>query len=267
MNIIVCVKQVPDTTEVRIDPKTGTLIRDGVPSIINPDDRNALEEALRIKDETGAKVTVVSMGPPQADIALKEAIAMGADEGYLLSDRAVAGSDTWATSTAVSALIKHVIEKNGPCDIIFAGRQAIDGDTAQVGPQIAEHLDIPQITYVKDVKVEGSKVVAHRALEDGYYVVECEMPVVLTAISELNVPRYPSIKGIVNANKDDVKIFVVSAADINADLDNIGLDGSPTKVHRSFTPEGRQGAGEIFDGEFKESVKKLVVKLKKDHYI
>ncbi len=268
MNIIVCIKQVPDTTEVRIDPKTGTLIRDGVPSIINPDDKNALEEALRIKDgRSDVKVTVVSMGPPQADVALKEAIAMGADEAYLLSDRAVAGSDTWATSTAVSSLIRYVEEKQGKCDLIFAGRQAIDGDTAQVGPQIAEHLDLPQITYVKDVEIKGDKVVTHRAVEDGYYVVECEMPVLLTAISELNSPRYPSIKGIVEAHKEDAKIFVVSAADVNADLDNIGLDGSPTKVHRSFTPEGRQGAGEIFDGEFKDSVKQLVVKLRKDHYI
>ncbi len=268
MNIIVCVKQVPDTTEVRIDPKTGTLIRDGVPSIINPDDKNALEEALRIKDANeGVRVTVVSMGPPQADVALKEAIAMGADDAYLLSDRAVAGSDTWATSTAVSSLIRYVEEKQGKADLIFAGRQAIDGDTAQVGPQIAEHLDIPQITYVKDLEVKEDRVVAHRALEDGHYVVECKMPVLITAISELNEPRYPSIKGVVNANSEDVKISVVSAAEINADTDNIGLDGSPTKVNRSFTPEGRSGAGEIFDGEFKDSVKQLVVRLKKDHYI
>ncbi len=264
MNIIVCVKQVPDTTEVRIDPKTGTLIRDGVPSIINPDDRNALEEALRIKDEMdNVKVTVVSMGPPQADVALKEAIAMGADEAVLLSDRAVAGSDTWATSTAISAVINHVKDY----DMIFCGRQAIDGDTAQVGPQIAEHLGIPQITYVKDVKIDGDKVVAHRALEDGYYVVESKMPVLLTAISELNEPRYPSISGIVKAHKEDAKISIVSAADVNADLENIGLDGSPTKVDRSFTPEGRQGSGEIFEGEFKDSVKKLIVRLKEEHYI
>lgn len=263
MNIIVCLKQVPDTTEVRIDPKTGTLIRDGVPSIINPDDRNALEEALELRDEHGGKVTVVSMGPPQAEVALKEAIAMGADEAILLTDRAFAGSDTWATSTAVAAGVKHV----GDYDIIFCGRQAIDGDTAQVGPQIAEHLGVPQITYVKDVKIEGNKVIAHRALEDGHYVVECEMPVLLTAISELNEPRYPSISGIVNAHKDDVKIQVLSAEEAGADFDNIGLKNSPTNVNRSFTPEGRQGTGEIFEGSFEDSVKELIVRLKKDHYI
>ena len=262
MNIIVCVKQVPDTNEVKIDPVRGTLIRDGVPSIINPDDRNAIEEALRIKDShENVKVTVVSMGPPQADAALKEAIAMGVDEAVLLSDRAVAGSDTWATSTALTGVIKTL-----DYDIILCGRQAIDGDTAQVGPQIAEHLGIPQITYVRDLKIEGDKVVANRALEDGHLVIECKMPVLLTAIKELNEPRYPSIKGIVHAHRSE-NVKIVSAADVNADLDNIGLNGSPTQVNRSFTPEGRSGAGEIFDGEFKSSVKELIVKLKENHFI
>lgn len=263
MNILVCLKQVPDTNEVKIDPVRGTLIRDGVPSIINPDDRNALEEALRIKDEhENVKVTVVSMGPPQADAALQEAIAMGADEAVLLSDRAVAGSDTWATSTALAAVIKNIKDY----DIILCGRQAIDGDTAQVGPQIAEHLNIPQITYVQDLKIEGDKVIANRALEDGHLVVECKMPVLLTAIKELNEPRYPSIKGIVHAHRSN-NVKIVSAADVNADLTNIGLDGSPTQVSKSFVPEGRSGNGEIFEGEFKTSVKGLIVKLKENHFI
>ncbi|HEY8363118.1 MAG TPA: electron transfer flavoprotein subunit beta/FixA family protein [Tissierellaceae bacterium] len=263
MNIIVCIKQVPNTNEVRIDPVKGTLIREGVPSIINPDDRNALEEALRIKDShDDVKVIVLSMGPPQADAAIREAIAMGADEGILLSDRAFAGSDTWATSTALAAGVKYI----GDFDIIFCGRQAIDGDTAQVGPQLAEHLGLPQITYVEELKIEGDKVIAKRALENGYFVIEAKMPVLLTAIKELNKPRYPSIKGIYDAYKGD-KVKVLTAKDVNADFDNIGLEGSPTQVMRSFTPPGRTGQGEIFQGDYKESVKKLVVRLREKHLV
>lgn len=263
MNIIVCIKQVPDTTEVRIDPVRGTLIREGVPSIINPDDRSGLEEALRIKDgNKDVRVIALSMGPPQADVALREAIAMGADEGILLSDRAFAGADTWATSTALAAGIKAI----GDYSIIICGRQAIDGDTAQVGPQIAEHLNLPQITYVESLKIESDKVIAKRALEDGYFVIESEMPVLLTAIKELNEPRYPSMKGIYDAYKED-KIKTWSAKDINADFDNLGLKGSPTKVSKSFTPTGRDGIGKIFKGDTKESVRELIIKLKEDHLI
>lgn len=263
MNIIVCIKQVPDTNEVKIDPVKGTLIREGVPSIINPDDRNALEEALRIKDQfEDVKVTVVSMGPPQAQVALVEAIAMGADEAYLLSDRAVAGSDTLATSTALTATIKYI----GDFDIIFCGRQAIDGDTAQVGPQIAEHLGIPQITYVENLKIEGNKVIARRSLEDGYFVIESEMPVLLTAIKELNEPRYPSIKGIYEGFKGD-KIKVVSAKDVNADMDNIGLDGSPTNVLKSFTPPVKVKNLEMLEGTSREKASKLIVRLKEENII
>lgn len=263
MNIIVCIKQVPDTNEVKIDPVKGTLIREGVPSIINPDDRNALEEALRIKDENkNVKVTVVSMGPPQADVALIEAIAMGADEAYLLSDRAVAGSDTWATSTALSAVIKHL----GNYDMIFCGRQAIDGDTAQVGPQIAEHLGLPQITYAEELKLEDKKVRVKRALEDGYFVMESKLPLLVTAIKELNEPRYPSIKGIYEAFSGD-KVKILSAKDVNADLDNIGLDGSPTNVHKSFTPPTRGGEVEIFEGDAKEQAREIIVRLKEEKVI
>ncbi len=263
MNIIVCLKQVPDTTEVRIDPVRGTLIREGVPSIINPDDRNALEGALRLKDKMeDVTVTVLSMGPPQADVALREALAMGADKAILLSDRAFAGSDTWATSTALAAGIKKI----GDYSIIFCGRQAIDGDTAQVGPQIAEHLNIPQITYVEDLEIKEDKVVAKRALEDGYFIVESSMPVLLTAIKELNEPRYPSIRGIYDAHKDD-KVTVWSATDVNADFDNLGLNGSPTKVRKSFTPEGRKGEGEILEGSTDEVVNSLIIRLKQKHLI
>ncbi|NLX62512.1 MAG: electron transfer flavoprotein subunit beta/FixA family protein [Tissierellia bacterium] len=263
MNIIVCVKQVPDTNEVKIDPVKGTLIREGVPSIINPDDRNALEEALRIKDSMeDVKVTVVSMGPPQAEVALVEAIAMGADEAILLTDRAVAGSDTWATSTALSAVIKYI----GDFDIIFCGRQAIDGDTAQVGPQIAEHLGIPQITYVEELKIQGNKVVAKRALEDGYFLVEAEMPVLLTAVKELNEPRYPSIKGIFEGFKGD-KVKMVSAKDVNCDMDNVGLDGSPTNVIKSFTPPTKSRDLEMLEGTPAEQARKLIVRLREENLV
>ncbi len=263
MNIIVCLKQVPDTNEVRIDPVKGTLIREGVPSIINPDDRNALEESLKIKDQfPDTKVTVLSMGPPQADVALKEAVAMGADEGILLSDRIFAGSDTWATSTAVAAGIKTI----GDFDIIFCGRQAIDGDTAQVGPQIAEHLGIPQITYVEKLDILDGKVRARRALENGYFVVESDMPVLLTAIKELNAPRYPSIKGIYKAYKEE-KVKVWSGKDVGLTQKDVGLKASPTQVNKSFTPDKRKSVGEILEGSAKDSVRALIVRLKEKNII
>ena len=208
--VLVCAKQVPDTNEIRINPETGTLIRDGVPSILNPDDANALEEALKIKDKfDDVHVTVITMGPPQAEAMLFECIAMGADEGILVSDRAVGGSDTWATSNAITAAIK----KYGEFDMIFAGRQAIDGDTAQVGPQIAEKLDLPQVTYVQKFEIsdDRKKVTVERQLEDGYEVIEIALPCMLTAIKELNTPRYMSISGIFNPEKD---IKVWNAADI-----------------------------------------------------
>lgn len=234
MNIIVCLKQVPDTNEVKINQETGTLIRDGVPSIINPDDKNGLEEALRLKDKFGGKVTVVSMGPAQAKEALKEAIAMGADEAYLVSDRAFGGSDTWATATILTA----AIEKIGNYDIIICGRQAIDGDTAQVGPEIAEFLNIPQITYVKKIEVDGKKLTVNRFTETGDYIMEVEMPVLLTAIKELNVPRYPTVKGIYKAYEylKDEEIKVLTLEDLNVDITQIGLKGSPTNVYKSFVP-------------------------------
>lgn len=263
MNIIVCLKQVPDTNEVRIDPVKGTLIREGVPSIINPDDKNALEEALKLKEENeNTKVTVLSMGPPQADIALREALAMGADEAILLSDRAFSGSDTWATSRALATAIGHI----GNYSIIFCGRQAIDGDTAQVGPQIAEHLGIPQITYVEELEINEEKVIAKRSLEDGYYVIEGKMPILLTAIKELNEPRYPSIRGVYKAYEGD-KVKIWTAKDIEADLPSLGLKGSPTQVNKSFTPPGRLGEGEILGGNSTDKARQLVSRLKEKHLI
>lgn len=259
MNIIVCLKQVPDTTEVRIDPKTGTLIREGVPSIINPDDKNALEEALKLKDEYGAHVTVISMGPPQAEKALREALAMGADEVILVTDRAFAGADTLATSRAIAAAIEKL-----PYDIVFAGRQAIDGDTAQVGPEIAEHLNIPQITYVEEVKVEGKELKVRKALEDGYEILRVNTPVLLTAIKELNQPRYMNVKYIFKAFDKEVKLW--SADNIDIDKSLLGLAGSPTKVRKSATKEAK-GKGEIVNLPAKEAAAYVVQKLKEKHYI
>jgi len=237
MNIVVCLKQVPDTTAVKIDPVTGTLIRDGVPSIINPEDKHALEEAIVLKENLGAKITVVSMGPPQAEVALREALAMGADDAILITDRAFGGADTLATSHTIAAAIKKL-----DYDIVFAGRQAIDGDTAQVGPEIAEHLNIPQVTYVQDVKVEGNSLIVNRALEDGHQVIEVKTPCLLTAIEELNEPRYMHVAKIFSTSDDQIK--VMSAADIDVDVAELGLKGSPTKVKKSMTKEVK-GAGEI----------------------
>ena len=262
-NIIVCAKQVPDTNEIRINPETGTLIRDGVPSILNPDDANALEEALKIKDmdPDNVHVTVVSMGPPQAQDMLFECLAMGADEGVLLSDRAVGGSDTWATSNAITATIKKL-----DYDMIFAGRQAIDGDTAQVGPQIAEKLDLPQVTYVQKFELSADKktVKVERQLEDGYEVIEVNVPCMLTCIKELNTPRYMNIGGIFNPNKD---IKVWSAADVEVDLNTVGLKPSPTNVFRSFTPKPK-GKGTMLEGDSEKDVaEKLIGSLKQKHII
>lgn len=259
MRIIVCMKQVPDTNEVRIDQATGTLIREGVPSIINPDDKNALEEALRIKDQReDVEVVLLSMGPQQAKEAMKEALAMGADRAILVSDRAFAGSDTWATSTILAAAVKKI----GDYDIVFCGRQAIDGDTAQVGPQIAEHLDLPQVTYVQKLECKEESLLVERALEDGHYVLEVKMPALLTAIKELNEPRYPSAKGIFKYFREDApEIQVWGVSDLDVDLTQIGLKGSPTKVNKSFVPT-RQFEGERLEGNAKEAARQLIVRLR-----
>lgn len=259
MNIVVCVKQVPDTTIVKIDPKTGTLIREGVPSIINPEDKHALEEALVLKDRYGAKVTVVSMGPPQAQAALREALAMGADEAILLAGREFAGSDTLATSYALSAVLRKL-----DYDIVFAGRQAIDGDTAQVGPEIAEHLNISQVTYVQEVKIEGDILYVKRALEDGYELIEVKAPVLLTAIKELNKPRYMNVYDIFASKDKEIKVWGIN--DIEVDRAQLGLAGSPTKVKKSMTKEVK-GQGEIINKPVDEAVSYAIEKLKAKHYI
>ncbi len=262
MKIIVCIKQVPDTTEVRLDPVTGTLIRQGVPSIINPDDKAALEAALAIKDKDGSHVTVITMGPPQAEIALRECLAMGADEAILLTDRIFGGADTWATSSTIAGAIKKL-----DYDAIFAGRQAIDGDTAQVGSQIAEHLNIPQVSYVEGVEVEGDLLVLKRQFEDRYQIIEAKTPILITALTEMNKPRYMSISGVFDAYKEK-QITVWGYEDIqdNVDLGNLGLKGSPTKVKKSFTKAVKE-PGELHEVTPDEAVELIIDKLKSKHII
>lgn len=260
MNIVVCIKQVPDTTEVKLDPKTGTLIRDGVPSIINPDDKAGLEAALRIKDKNGSHVTVLTMGPPQADLALREALAMGADRAILLTDRAFAGADTWATSSALAGALKKM-----DYDLIIAGRQAIDGDTAQVGPQIAEHLNLPSVTYVEEIEAYDKSIVVKRSFEDGYQMIKVQTPCLITALKELNDSRYMNVQGIFEAFEGD-KIEIWSVNDIEVDPDNLGLKGSPTKVKKSFT-KGAKTAGKVFDVTPQEAAQIIVDKLQEKYLI
>ena len=259
MKIVVCIKQVPDTNEVKIDPVKGTLIREGVPSIINPDDMNALEEALRLKDEMGAYVTVLTMGPPQAEVVLREALAMGADEAILMTDRAFAGADTWATSLTLA----KAIEKIG-FDIIMAGRQAIDGDTAQVGPGIAEHLGLPQVTYVEKLEIKDGELKVRRALEDGYEVLRLKMPCVLTTIKELNEPRYMNMGDIFTCFGKGIKKMTADELDI--DKAKLGLSGSPTKVMKSFT-KAPKGQGEKVDMPPIEAAEFVINKLKEKYLI
>lgn len=256
MNIIVCIKQVPETTEVRINPETNTLIRDGVKSIINPFDMYAIEEAVRLKERFGGKVSVVTMGPPQAEGALREAISMGADEGFLVCDRAFAGSDTWATSYTLSGAVR----KTGAFDLIICGKQASDGDTAQVGPGIATHLDIPQVTYVKKIeKADEKSITVERMLEEGFEVIESPLPALITVVKEINEPRIPSLKGMMRAKS--AKITTLGQKDLDLDTARIGLCGSPTQVVKIFTPPQRQG-GEILKGETAEIAKQLVALIK-----
>jgi electron transfer flavoprotein beta subunit len=261
VQIIVCIKQVPDTTDVKINPETNTLVRDNVVSIINPFDLYAIEEAIRLKERVGGEVTVITMGPPQAEAALKEALTYGADKAVLLSDRAFAGSDTLATSYALT----KGIQKLGKFDVIICGKQAIDGDTAQVGPGIAEKLDIPQITMVKKVEeIKDGYIKVERLMEDGYDVVESSTPVLLTVVKEINTPRIPSLKGRMKAKS--IQIQKLTAQDINADVEKLGLKGSPTWVSKIFTPPHKSG-GEMISGGPEEAATKLVNMLRESKLI
>ncbi len=262
MKIVVCIKQVPDTVEVKIDPKTGTLVRDGVPSIINHDDKTGIEAALTIREQVGGTVTVVSMGPPQADVALREALAMGCDEAILVSGREFGGSDTYATSGILAAALKQL-----DYDLIITGRQAIDGDTAQVGPQIAEKLHLPQVSYVEEI-VEAAEdhVVVKRQFEDGYHIVKVKTPCLLTAIAELAEPRYMSVGGVFDAYQKEIKIFDFNLLKDDLELDMIGLKGSPTNVYKSFTKE-LKGAGTVLKDLTPEQAVEAIVKKLEEKFI
>ncbi len=256
MNIVVCIKQVPNSGDVKINPETKTLIREGVESIINPFDTYAIEEGVRIKEKLGGTVTVISMGPPQAESALREAVSLGADNAILVSDRAFAGSDTLATSYALAMAIK----KLDAVDIIICGKQAIDGDTAQVGPGIAVHLNMPQITYVRKIEsIDESKIRAERMTEEGYDIIESQLPVMLTVVKEINEPRIASLKGKMSARKAEIPTW--TAEFIGADTDQLGLDGSPTMVAEVFAPPSREG-GRKLEGEPADMAAELIAELK-----
>lgn len=244
MHMVVCVKQVPDTTEVRIDPETNTLVREGVPSILNPYDAHAAEAAVELKERYGGKVTVVCMGPPQAIEVIRECISLGADRGILLSDRAFAGSDTWATSYTIGLALKRIRDEEG-LDMVLCGKQAIDGDTAQVGPGLARRLQIPQITYavgVEEVDLEARTATVLRRLEKGVEVVKTPLPCLLTCVEEMNEVRYATLPNMIRAARYEPEVW--GAKDLDADPNLLGLKGSPTMVNRIFPPPARQ-PGEI----------------------
>ena len=260
MNIVVCIKQVPDTTEIKIDPVKGTLIRDGVPSIMNPDDKGGLELALRFKDQIGAHVTVVTMGPPQADLILREALAMGADRAILLTDRKFAGADTLATSYALSGVMRVL-----DYDLIIAGRQAIDGDTAQVGPELAEHLGLPQVSYVIDAqRKDDNTLIVKKETEDSVQVLEVNGKCVLTVLASAFEARYMSVSGIVDAYNREVEVW--GANKIDVEESKLGLSGSPTKVFKSF-PKAMKAPGVLHEVSEEEAVELIVSKLKEKHII
>ena len=266
MKIIVCVKQVPDTSgKVAVNPD-GTLNRASMQTITNPDDMNAVEAALKLKDATGCKVIVVTMGPAPAAGMLRELMAMGADEGVLVSAREFGGSDTYATSQILAAAISTIGVEDD--DIVMCGRQAIDGDTAQVGPQIAEKLHLPQVSYAAEVKVEGKTVTVKRLLEDGYMTIKVNTPCLLTCVKELNPARYMSVGGIMECYQKPLEIYNYETLkdDPLIDVDTIGLKGSPTNVYKSFSPPVK-GAGMMMEGADKATVEKLVSILNDKHII
>ncbi len=263
MRIIVCIKQVPDTTEVRIDPKTNTLIREGVPSILNPYDQFALEEGIRVRELAGGgKITVLTMGPPQARTALVKCLALGADDAILLSDRAFAGADTWATALTLS----HAVRKMGEFDLILCGQQAIDGDTAQVGPELAENLGLPQVTYVEELNgVTGNKLELRKQIEDGYQQIEVQLPALLTLMPSTSFePGIPPMSGIMKAKRKPFDIWDAEA--IGGDPETLGLEGSFTQVVKTYPPPSR-GESMILDGSPEETASKLVSFLVKDGII
>ena len=256
MNIVVCVKQVPDTAEVKINPETKTIIRQGLPNIVNPYDKHALEAAIQLKEKHGGKITVISMGPPQATEALKECIAMGADEAVLLSDRIFGGADALATSFTIAAGIRKIAD----FDLIICGKQAIDGDTAQVGPEVAEHLNIPQVTYAAKLDVDGKTLKVSRELDEGYEIIETELPALVTVVKSINDPRLPTVRGTMKANRTEIPVW--SAEDIEVNVEKIGFKGSPTQVRKIFAPPARTQGEMIQADDVQTAAAALAAKLK-----
>lgn len=265
MNILVCAKQVPDTTEIRIDPVKHTLIRDGVPSILNPFDSYALEMALRIKDSAGGKVTVLSMGPAQAKNMLRECLSVGADKAWLCTDRVFGGSDTLATSFILSSAIKALEEREGKFDLILCGKQAIDGDTAQVGPEIAEHLGYPQVTYAVEIQAGEDSVTVKRESENGWEMIQVKTPCLITATKPSFDLRFPTLKGKMNARRAEIPDLTNEALQLDVSL--TGLKGSPTKVKSTFTPPVKEGGVIIREDSDEQSAKKAVQQLSTAHII
>jgi len=255
MNIVVCIKQVPGTTEIKIDPQTNTLVREGVESIINPFDCYALEEAVRLRERCGGKVIAISMGPPQAEEALRETISLGADEAILLSDRAFAGSDTWATSYVLSKAIAKIADY----DVIICGRQTLDGDTGQVGPELSEMLGIPFVAYVSKVEeIKDGYIRVQRMVEEGYEIIETTLPTVITVVKEINVPRLPSLRGSMKSKSAQIPLW--TARDIGVEGDKVGIAGSPTRVVKVFFPQ-RERKSQMLQGSLEEQVEQLMEKL------
>jgi electron transfer flavoprotein beta subunit len=264
MKIIVCIKQVPDTSDVQIDPETNTLIRTGIPSIINPDDRTGIEAALTLRDAagSGSTVTVVSMGPAQAEMALREALSLGCDDAYLISARQFGGSDTLATSTILAAGLKKI-----GFDLVITGRQAIDGDTAQVGPQIAEHLHIPHVSYVENISLSQDALIVLRQFEDRSHKIRVQLPCLLTVIQECAQPRYLTVSGIIDASEKEIHHFDYDALKDLLDPKAIGLNGSPTRVVRTFTKQ-QKGQGALLKGlSTGEAVDAIMAKLHESHLL
>jgi electron transfer flavoprotein beta subunit len=256
MRIVVCIKQVPDTSEVRIDADRGTLIRTGVPSVLNPLDAHAIEGAVQLGEQAGGEVTALCMGPPQAEAAVREAVARGCDRGVLLTDRAFSGADTWSTSYTLACAVR----KLSGVDVVLCGKQAVDGDTAQVGPELAAFLDWPQATYVRTITTEAGRpwLLVERLTDYGNETLRLELPAVLTVLKDLNVPRLPSLVGQMQARRCDLTRW--TAADLEGDAKMFGLSGSPTRVVRVFTPPPR-GKCTLFQGPLEKSVAELAAAL------
>jgi len=263
MFTIVLMKQVPDTSDIKIDQKTGTLIREGVESIINPDDKHAIELAVTLKEEYGGKAIVLSMGPPQAIDAISEALGMGIDEGVLLTDKNFGGADTWATSFTLGMAIKKV----NRYDLIICGRQAIDGDTAQIGPQVAEFLGLPQLTYVRRIEeIDGKRIVVQRTREDGYEKVASPLPALITVTGEVNKPRFPRVDSLIDACGEKANIKIWDVADLGLTVQEIGLSGSLTRVIKTFSPKVKR-EGEMLKGSKDEVIAQLLDRMRSKHLI